>query len=50
MVHAEHAAGLLALMETAAGALTSAGVRFAVAGGAAAYAHGGLPPELATPA
>jgi hypothetical protein len=45
MVHAEHTAGLLALMQTAAGALTSAGVRFAVAGGAAGYAHGGPPPE-----
>jgi hypothetical protein len=45
VVHAEGAAGLLALMEKAAEAMTSAGVPFAVAGGAAAYARGGLPPE-----
>lgn len=45
MVDTQGATGLLALMTKAAGALTSAGVPFAVAGGAAAYARGGLPPE-----
>jgi hypothetical protein len=43
--HAQSAAGLLALLKTAADAMTSAGVPFALAGGAAAYARGGLPPE-----
>jgi hypothetical protein len=45
MMHAEGAAGLLALMKKAAAALTSAGVPYAVAGGAAAYARGGPAPE-----
>lgn len=45
MMHRQGAAGLLALMATAADALTCAGVPFALAGGAAAYARGGTPPE-----